>query len=286
MTNQQEKARAFKAMHTTSRGFVMPNAWDAGSAVLLAQEDFTAIATTSAGIAFSLGRPDYQSPDPRISVTRETMFARIREIVEAVPIPVSGDLEDGYGPRPEDVVQTIRLAIEAGLAGGNIEDRDRRGADVLFDETLAVDRIKAARAAIDASGNDFVLVARTDAFLLPGGDGLRDSIRRGNLFRAAGADCIYPPGPADIDMIRTLVKEIDAPVNIVLGLGALRASVGELLDAGVGRISLGGSIARAALGFVRNAARELAKSGTNTFAAVQIGQGELNTLFAQAHGFG
>ncbi len=283
MIDRQEKARAFKAMHTAKRGFVMPNAWDAGSAILLAGEGFAAIATTSAGIAFSLGRPDYYVPDPRLSVSREAMFARMREMVEAVSIPVSGDLEDGYGPRPEDVADTIRLAIEAGLAGGNIEDHDRRGSDGLYDEALAVERIRGARAAI---ADDFVLVARTDALLVPNGGGLNAAIRRGNLFREAGADCIYPPGAADLETIRTLVREIDAPLNIVLGLGALRASVGELLDAGVARISLGGSIARAALGFVRSAARELAAKGTIDFAANQIAQMELNTVFARARGFG
>jgi 2-methylisocitrate lyase-like PEP mutase family enzyme len=280
MPSQQQKATTFKAMHRAPRGFVMPNAWDAGSAVILAEAGVGAIATTSAGIAFSMGRPDYNVRDPRLAVPRDVMFERMREIVEAVALPVNGDLEEGYGDRPEDVADTIRLAIAAGLAGGNIEDRSPR-IEGLIDERLAADRIRAARAAIDAAGNDFVLCARTDAFQLPGEDGLKTSIRRANLFREAGADLVYPPGVADLDTIRTLVKECGAPVNIVTGLRSPLA-VADLLDAGVARISLGGSIARAALGFVRQSVRELSEQGTLGFTAGQISGRELNTLFIRA----
>jgi 2-methylisocitrate lyase-like PEP mutase family enzyme len=280
MPNQQQKAATFKAMHRASRGFVMPNAWDAGSAVILAEAGVTAIATTSAGIAFSMGRPDYNVRDPRLAVPREVMFERMREIVEAVALPVNGDLEEGYGDRPEDVAETIRLAIEAGLAGGNIEDRSPR-IEGLIDEQLAADRIRAARAAIDAQGNDFVLCARTDAFQVPGEDALKTSIRRARLFREAGADCVYPPGVADLDTIRTLVKESGAPINIVTGLRSA-LPVADLLDAGVARISLGGSIARAALGFVQRSVRELSEQGTLGFAAGQLSGRELNALFTRA----
>lgn len=281
MSTQQEKATAFKAMHHAARGFVMPNAWDAGSAVILAEAGVAAIATTSAGIAFSLGRPDYNVRDPRLAVSREESFARIRQIADGVALPVNGDLEDGYGRQPDAVAETMRLAIAAGLAGGNIEDKDPR-ADGLYDEALAADRIRAARAAIDASGTDFVLCARTDAFQGPPETALKTSIRRGLLFREAGADCIYPPGVAELATVRTLVKEIGAPLNIVTGLGKAALSVTDLLDAGVARVSLGGAIARAALGFVRRSVRELHEQGTIGFAAGQIPQGELNTLFTRA----
>jgi 2-methylisocitrate lyase-like PEP mutase family enzyme len=266
----------FRDLHAGS--FVMPNAWDAGSAILLADAGFAAIATTSAGIAFSLGTGDHTLPDGAKAVSRDTMLERVDQITDASPVPVNGDLEDGYGARPEDVAETIRLARDAGLAGGNIEDYDERS---LYDESLAVERIVAAR---EAAGRDFVLTARTDGQLVADPTPLADSIRRANLFREAGADCLYVPGVNDLGRIRTLVEEIDGPLNVVLGLGASTLTVQDLFAAGVTRISLGGSIARAALGFVRRAAEELQASGTASFAAGQIPQAELNQLFARYRG--
>jgi 2-methylisocitrate lyase-like PEP mutase family enzyme len=254
--------------------FVMPNAWDAGSAVILADAGFPAIATTSAGIAFSLGKGDHTLPDGAPAVSREDMFARVREITAASAVPVNGDLEDGYGSVPEKVAETITLAREAGLAGGNIEDYDGRE---LYDVELSVERIVAAR---EAAGPDFVLTARTDGQLLRTPTSLQDSIDRGNRFREAGADCLYVPGVTDLDTIGILVREIDGPLNVVLGLGTSTLTVGDLRSAGVTRISLGGSIARAALGLVRRAAQELLTTGTIDFAADQIPQAELNDLFA------
>jgi 2-methylisocitrate lyase-like PEP mutase family enzyme len=280
MTQRDEMARTFKALHAAKEGFVMPNAWDAGSAIILTQAGFSAIATTSAGIAFSLGKPDYDVRDAKLAVTRDEMFGRMREIVEASAVPVNGDLEAGYGDTPEAVAETIRMAIEIGLAGGNIEDK--KPGEGLYDESLAVERIRAARAVIDKLNPDFVLCARTDAFQAFGADGLDVAIRRSNLYRAAGADVSYPPGIADIAKIRTLVREIDGPLNIVIGLGVARMNAHALLDAGVKRISLGGSIARSALGFVARCARELHEQGTIEFAAGQTAQGELNALFAAA----
>jgi 2-methylisocitrate lyase-like PEP mutase family enzyme len=280
MTRRDAMAKQFRTLHAAARGFVMPNAWDAGSAIILTDAEFPAIATTSAGIAFALGKPDYDVRDPKLAVTREEMFARMQEIVQASNIPVNGDLEAGYGDTPEAVAETIRMAIEIGLAGGNIEDR-KAGAG-LYDEALAVERIRAARAVIKQLGSDFVLCARTDAFVTHGADGLSVAVRRSNLYRKAGADVSYPPGVADIAKVRTLVREIDGPLNIVIGLGAARMTVGELLDAGVQRISLGGSIARSALGFVARSVRELREQGTIEFAAGQTAQGDLNAIFAAA----
>ncbi|MFZ5669276.1 MAG: isocitrate lyase/PEP mutase family protein [Pseudomonadota bacterium] len=269
----------FRALHAAPRGFVMPNAWDAGTAIILAQAGFPAIATTSAGIAFSMGRPDYAIGATGAGVGRAAMFERMREIVEAVDVPVNGDLEAGWGDAPEAVADTIRLAVEAGLAGGNIEDADPVGGR-LYDEKLAVERIAAAAAAARASG--FVLCARTDALMAPGGGGLAEAIRRANLYRAAGADCLYAPGAADPADIARLAAEIDGPINVVMGLGNAANTTRALLDAGVQRISLGGSIARSALGFVRACAEELGARGTIGFAAGQIPQGELNSLFSAA----
>jgi 2-methylisocitrate lyase-like PEP mutase family enzyme len=264
----------FRELH--SDRFVMPNAWDAGSAVILAGAGFPAIATTSAGIAFSLAKGDHTLPDGAPAVSREEMFARVREITAASAVPVNGDLEDGYGAAPERVAETITLAREAGLAGGNIEDFDGRE---LYDFGLAAERIVAAR---EAAGPDFVLTARTDGQLLRTPASLADSIERANRFRAAGADCLYVPGVNDLATIRTLVEEIDGPLNVVIGLGTSTLTVPALQDVGATRISLGGSIARAALGFIRRSAEELATRGTMTFAEAQIPQADLNQLFARS----
>jgi len=274
------RTETFAALHRARPGFVMPNAWDAGSALVLAAAGFPAIATTSAGIAFSLGKPDYAVREPHLRVTREEMFLRMREIVDAVSLPVNGDLEAGFGDAPEDVAATVRLAIEAGLAGGNIEDK-QPGAG-LYDEALAVERIVAARAAIDASGSAFVLTARTDALQAATPEALAATIRRANRFREAGADCLFTPGVNDVATIRVLVREIAGPLNVVMGLGTSEGNAQEFLAAGVQRISLGGSIARSALGFVRRCAEELYSRGTIGFAAGQIPHGELNALFAGA----
>lgn len=263
---------SFRELHDGN--FVMPNAWDAGTAMILAQAGFPAIATTSAGIAFSKGRGDHTLPDGAPSVSREAMFERVYEITDASPVPVNGDLEDGYGHAPEEVAKTIRMALDAGLAGGNIEDFDGR---TLYDEELSVQRIVAAR---EAAGPSFVLTARTDGQLLNSPTTLADSIHRANRYAEAGADCLYVPGVTDPAAIATLVQEINGPLNVVLGLGASTLSTHDLFTAGVTRISVGGSIARATLAFVRTAAQELLTQGTITFAAHQIPQSELNELFA------
>jgi 2-methylisocitrate lyase-like PEP mutase family enzyme len=191
-----DKVESFEALHRVAGGFIMPNAWDAGSAVILAAAGFPAIATTSAGIAFSLGRPDYDVRNGHLAVSREIMFERIGEIARAVAVPVNADLEAGYGDSPEAVAATVGAAIEIGLAGGNIEDK-KPHEEGLYDETLAAERIRAAREAIDASGAGFVLTARTDVLLATPDRDLEACVRRANLYRAAGADCLYPPGATD-----------------------------------------------------------------------------------------
>lgn len=271
-------AARFKALHLGPGGFVLPNAWDAGSAILLAEAGFPAIASTSAGVAFSLGKPDYSVGDSRLAVTREEMLERVAQMAEAVSIPVSADLEAGYGDAPETVAETVRLAIRAGLAGGNIEDVSAR-AGGLYDEGLAAERIAAARAEI--GDHPFVLNARTDIFLQPDGD-LAACVRRANRFLEAGADCVFTPGAPDMATIEMLVREIDGPLNVVAGLGAVPSDARALIAAGVRRVSLGGTLARAALGFLRRAAQELRDHGTIGFAADQIPQGELNALFERA----
>ena len=275
------RGRAFLELHRANRGFVMPNAWDPGSAVLLAAEGFEAIGTTSAGIAFSLGRPDYNVRDSRLAVGREEMLEVVGKIAAAVSIPVNADLEAGYGDAPEDVADTVRMAMDAGAAGGNIEDTDAAHGR-LFDEQLAVARIAAARAAIDAAGCSFVLNARTDAFQFPGNGALRIAIQRANRFIEAGADCVFVPGVTDPSLVSTLAREIAGPLNIVMGLNEAGASAFSLIEAGARRISVGGSIARSAMALVRRSAQELRTLGTVSYASSQIPQRELNALFEAA----
>jgi 2-methylisocitrate lyase-like PEP mutase family enzyme len=277
-TRNEERRRAFKALHAAPNGFVMPNAWDAGTAAILTRSGVAAIATTSAGIAFSLGRPDYDVRDAHLAIARDAMFERVGEIVAVSDIPANGDLEAGYGAEPADVAETIRLAIDVGLAGGNIEDKNPRTGE-LFDDDRAAERIRAAREAIDARGSAFVLTARTDVFLTARGDA-EAAIRRAKRYRDAGADVIYPAGVADLETVRRLVREIDAPLNVVVGLAAPTITPRALLGAGVQRVSTGGSIARAALALVAASARELLDHGTIDYASRQLSQLELNLVFA------
>jgi 2-methylisocitrate lyase-like PEP mutase family enzyme len=271
-------AAQFRQLHAQPRGFVMPNVWDAGSAVVAASAGFQAIATTSAGVAFSLARADYLIPEGARPVTRQEMLDRAQEIAAAVDVPVNGDLEAGYGRSPEAVAETISGAIDAGLAGGNIEDQ--LSGEGLFDEELAVERIVAARETIDAKSSVFVLTARTDGQLLHACP-LSESIRRANRFREAGADCLYVTHGADeLEVIATLVKEIDGPVNVVMGLHGGTFTTKELLDLGVARISTGGSVARATLGFVQAAVAELRDRGTLGFLAGQVPHMAINSLFS------
>ncbi len=279
--DHKNAAQRFKSLHVVKRGFIMPNAWDAGSAAVLAAAGFPAIATTSAGIAFALAKQDYGITSAALAVPRDEMFQHMRRIVEVAGVPVNADLEAGYGDSPEAVADTITMAIEAGLAGGNIEDKIP-GRQDLYDEGLAVERIAAARAAIDARGGAFVLTARSDAILQAGKAGVAEGIRRSNRYRQAGANCLYVPGASDLDTVTELVREINGPINVVMGLGTTEGNAHALLAAGVQRISLGGSIARSALGFVRSCAEELRDRGTIGFTRQQISGSDLNALFSRA----
>ncbi|MGQ3027618.1 MAG: isocitrate lyase/PEP mutase family protein [Ferrovibrionaceae bacterium] len=274
----EDQARQFLRLHHQARGFVLPNAWDAASAIILADAGFAALATTSAGIAFSLGLQDYHVEDPALGVGRDRMFRRLAEIVEASPVPVSADLEAGFGDAPEMVATTIDRAIDTGLAGGNIEDKVP-GEDRLYDEELAVERIAAAAAAARGRGRTFVLNARTDVLLL-GGD-IGAAVRRANRFLQAGADCIFVPGAADLASIRRLADEIDGPLNVVVGLGPAPSDIPAILDAGVSRVTVGGTIARSVMGFIRDCARMLREQSSIGFAADQISGADLNALFAR-----
>lgn len=246
-------AAALLALHH-GPGFLLPNAWDAGSARILEQAGFPAIATTSAGIAWSCGVPDGQA------VTRDLMLERVAAIVAAVDVPVTADLEAGYGDAADQVADTITRAVAIGVAGANIEDAVHR---TLFPIDEAARRIAAARAA--APAGTFVLNARTDTYLVdPAGDVFDQTVERATRYLEAGADCTFVPGVVDLDTIRRLAEAIPGPLNVVAGL-ANTIDAPSLFAAGVRRISVGGSLARAALSTLERAAAELAGAGTLGF---------------------
>jgi 2-methylisocitrate lyase-like PEP mutase family enzyme len=258
---------AFLALHA-GPGFVLPNAWDAGSARILEQVGFPAIATTSAGIAWACGVPDGGALD------RDTMLDHVGRIVAAVDVPVSADLESGYGDTADDVAQTVSLAVEQGAVGGNLEDV---GPDGLFAIDEAADRIAAARAA--APRGTFVLNARTDTYFAGvAGDAFGETVERAVRYLEAGADCVFVPGLVEDETIRRLAAVIPGPLNVVAGL-ASTTDAPTLFSLGVQRVSLGGSLARAALSMVERAGRELLESGTLGFLDGAIGYADLQRRF-------
>jgi 2-methylisocitrate lyase-like PEP mutase family enzyme len=209
------------------------------------------------------------------------MLNRVGEIAAAVGLPVTADLEAGYGDSPEEVAKTIRLSAEAGVVGGSIEDYPGEPAPSLYDTELAVERIKAAREAADGTGLAYTLTARAECYLVGHPDPFAESVARANRYREAGADCLFVPGVKDAETIAALVREIHGPFNVVMGLAGAALSVAELTRLGVRRISIGGSLARATLGLVRRAAEEMAVHGTFTYAEQQIPDAELCEFFAR-----
>jgi 2-methylisocitrate lyase-like PEP mutase family enzyme len=274
--SRAEKIERFRALHERPGAFVIPNPWDTGTARVLASLGFEALATTSAGFAFSRGLPEG-------NVSREQMFAHCRDIVAATDLPVSADLEKGFADDPAGVAETIRAAAETGLAGCSIEDFSGRPAEPIFALEHAVERIAAAVQAArslppHSLAHDFVLTARAENFLHGRAD-LDDTIRRLQAFEAAGADVLYAPGLESLDDIRTLCSAVSRPVNVVMGLPGMSCTVAELADAGVKRISVGSAFARLAFGALVRAAREIATQGTFTFANDAMGFAELERIF-------
>jgi 2-methylisocitrate lyase-like PEP mutase family enzyme len=268
---QADKAQAFVRLHQQPRPFAIPNPWDAGTARILAGLGFEALATTSAGMAFSMGRRDG-------AVSRQEAMAHARSIVEATPLPVSADMENGYGDDPKFVAETIRLAAEAGLAGGSIEDSTRDTARPIYDKEHAVERVAAAVEAARRLPFPFTLTARAENFLHGRAD-LDDTIARLQAYEAAGADVLYAPGLRDLEQVRQVCQAVKKPINVLAGMPGSSMTVAELGAIGVRRISLGGSLARAALGAFLNAAREIKEHGTFTFAAAAVTAKDLNPFF-------
>ncbi|WP_346841906.1 isocitrate lyase/phosphoenolpyruvate mutase family protein [Metapseudomonas otitidis] len=252
MTDQSQRARDFAALHQGPDLLVLPNPWDAGSARMLAHLGFKALATTSAGLAFSLGRRDAEG-----AVSREEALANARAIVEATPLPVAADLENGYGDSPEACAETLRLAAEAGLVGGSIEDASGRPEAPIYDAGLALERIQAAVEAARALPFPFTLAARAENFL-HGRPDLDDTLRRLVAYAEAGADVLYAPGLTTREQIAEVVAAVaPKPVNILVGSPALALTLGELAALGVRRVSLGSNLARVAYGAFFEAARQL-----------------------------
>lgn len=264
-----DKAAALLALHA-GPGFVLPNAWDAGSARILEQVGFPAIATTSAGIAWSFGIPDGEGLD------RDTMLEQVGRIVAAVGVPVTADLEACYGHTADEVGRTVALAADVGAVGCNLEDVGPEG---LFPVDVAVERLAAARAAAPRGG--FVLNARTDTYFAAagGGDPFAETVDRAVRYLEAGADCVFVPGVVEEDTIRRLAQAVPGPLNIVAGLSNL-VDARTLFSLGVTRVSLGGSIARAALALVERAGQELLESGTLGFLDGALPYAEVQHRFA------
>lgn len=270
--SQADKGRAFKALHEKGC-FVIPNPWDAGSTKLLAAMGFKALATTSAGLAFAIGRPDGAN-----AVSRAETLANAKSIVEATDLPVNADLEDGFGPRPEDAAETIRGAAAVGLVGGSIEDSTRGGPAPVYELARAADRMRAAAEVAHALPYPFLLVGRAENYL-HGRPDLADTIKRLQAYQEAGADVLYAPGLKTREEVASVVRAVDRPVNVLMGPGG--ATVEELAKLGVRRVSVGGSLYRAAIGGFMRAARELKERGTFGFLADSTPHPELNALFAK-----
>jgi len=273
MLTQAEKGKAFRAHHQRDHAFIIPNPWDAGTARLLAHLGFEALATTSAGYAFSIGQRDG-------TVTRDQMMAHVSAIAAATDIPVSADLENGYGDDPKIVVETIKLATAAGLAGCSIEDATGHRDRPIYEKEQAVERIRAAAEVVRALPFTFTLTGRAENYL-HGRPDLNDTIKRLQGYQEAGADVLYAPGLTTKDDIKAVVSSVDRPVNVIMGLRGVQLSVAELSAIGVKRISVGSALSRAALGAFLRAAREMREHGTFTFAQEAVSYRDISDMFPE-----
>ncbi len=271
MTTQLDKGLAFRALHQRKSAFIIPNPWDVGTARLLAHLGFEALATTSAGYAFSAGRPDG-------AVGRDETIAHVAAMAAATDLPVSGDLEHGFADDPDVVAETIRLAANAGLVGGSIEDSTGRADAPLYELAAAADRIRAAADAVRGLPFCFTLTARAENYLV-GRPDLADTIQRLQAYQEAGADVLYAPGLTRQAEIASVVSSVDRPVNVLMGLHGIPLNLDELSAMGVKRVSVGGALARAALGAFLRAANEMREHGTFGFTADAANHRELNAIF-------
>ncbi|MGD9535854.1 MAG: oxaloacetate decarboxylase [Alphaproteobacteria bacterium] len=269
-----DKRTLFRELHDKPGTFIIPNPWDVGTARILAVLGFPALATTSAGMAFSLGMAEGFA-------SREQTLGHCRAIVEATPLPVSADLEKGFGDSPESAAETVIAAAGIGLAGCSIEDHTGDRSRPIYDFSLAVERVEAAAQARRSLRHDFVLTARCENFLW-GRKDLDDTIRRLQAFEKAGTDVLYAPGLRDLDVIRRVCEAVTKPVNVIMGMPGTTFSLAELADAGVKRVSVGSALARLAFGAFVDAAREMRSQGTFRFSEKAIGFAELEGFFTGA----
>jgi len=271
MLTQTEKGRLFRELHERDRAFIIPNPWNAGTARLLAHVGFQALATTSMGYAFSLGRCDN-------TLSREETFAYAASIAAATNLPVSADLENGFGDAPETVAETIRLSAATGIVGASIEDATGRSDDPIYELEHAADRVRAAVTAARDLPFVFTLTARAENYLHRRAD-LGDTIKRLQAYQEAGADVLYAPGLAAKDEIAAVVRSVDRPVNVVMGLQGAQLTLADLSKIGVKRVSLGSALSRAALGSLLRAAREMQEHGTFDFAKSAASPREIKAMF-------
>ena len=271
MTGQIEKGCVFRNLHERDRAFIIPNPWDIGTARLLANLGFEALATTSAGYAFSIGQRDN-------TVGRERMIAHVREMTAATDLPVSADLENGFGDDPETAAETIRLGAEAGLVGGSIEDSTTTRDDPIYDIQHAAERVRAAAETAHSLNFKFTLTARAENYLFGRRD-LNDTIKRLQAYQEAGADVLYAPGLASKDDIASVVSSLDRPVNVLMGLAGVKLTLSELSEIGVKRVSVGSVLSRVALSAFLRAAEEMRDHGTFTFADDIVSFGDISAMF-------
>src|SRR5947209_17784407 len=271
MATQAEKGTTFRALHQRDRAFIIPNPWDAGTARLLQSLGFEALATTSAGFAFSIGKADG-------AVDRETMLAHAAALVAATEVPVSADLENGYADKPLEVAETIRLAAQTGLAGCSVEDVPQGRGKAPYEIPLAAERVRAAAEAAHSLAFPFTLTARAENFMV-GRPELRDTIARLQAFQEAVADVLFAPGLKTKEDIRAVVRSVDRPINVIMGLEGVQLSLADLSELGVKRVSVGSALARSAMGAFLRAAREMEAQGTFTFAEDAVKYADLNAMF-------
>ena len=271
MVTQAEKGRVFRELHERDRAFIIPNPWDVGSARLLSHLGFEALATTSMGYAFSRGRRDN-------TINRDETMAYATAIASATSLPVSADLENGFGDTPEVVAETIRLAAAAGVVGGSVEDATGRPSQPIYSVEYATERIRAAAEASRGLQFPFTLTARAENYLHNRPD-INDTIKRLQAYEEAGADVLYAPGLTTKKDIEAVVKSVTRPVNVLMGLRGVQLSLADLSAIGVKRVSVGSSLCRTALATLLEAAREMKEHGTFTFAAKAVNSKEIDSIF-------
>jgi len=272
MTTQADKARTFRALHERDHAFIIPNPWDAGTSRLLDRMGFEALATTSAGYAFSAGKTDY-------GVERDEMIAHVGVIAKATHLPVSADLENCWAESLDGVAETIRMAAATGIVGGSIEDTTGRPGDPIYEMAEAVDRVRAAVEAARALPFPFTLTARAENYLW-GRHDLYDTIARLQAFQQAGADVLYAPGLTTREDIAAVISSVDRPVNVIMGLVGTQTSLEDLSRLGVRRVSVGSALTRAAYGAFLRAAEEMKTHGTFTFAQSAANYRSLSDMFS------